>query len=147
MSFILGKKSKAQLVGCEPGVVANVVIAIAICESDFSVFDGIRGARQQAHMLQTGVSKSKNSYHLYGLAVDLVPYFDGRNWWEEKDNPDLQKRIDTSFKNINIAMKEASKITGIPMDNGFDLWGWDNPHWQRTGWRQKYDIRKLKHEL
>ena len=145
-NYVLGKKSKEQLVGVEPGIVANVVIAIAICESDFSVFDGIRGARQQAHMLQTGVSKSKNSYHLYGLAVDLVPYFDGRNWWDSKD-PTTQKRIDKAFRDISAAMNKASKITGIPVDNGFKLWGWDKPHWQRTGWRQRYDIRKLKHEL
>ena len=146
MGYILGNKSKAQLVGVEPGIIANVVIAISICQSDFSVFDGIRGARQQAHMVQTGVSTSLNSYHLYGNAVDLVPWFDGRNWWDSSD-PVIQKRIDKAFKDIAIVMKKAQKITGIKMDNGFDLWGWDKPHWQRTGWRQLYDIRTIKHEL
>jgi hypothetical protein len=146
MSYVLGNKSKAQLVGVEPRLVAAVVLAISSCESDFSVFDGIRGARQQAYMVQKGVSKSTNSYHLYGLAVDLVPYFSGRNWWDSTD-PSTQKRINKAFKDIHNAMKAASRIVGISIDNGFDLWGWDNPHWQLTGLRQVYDIRNIKHEL
>jgi hypothetical protein len=146
MTYFFGDKSKANLVGVEPSLIAVTTLAISMCKSDFSVFAGVRSQREQNHLVAKGVSKSSNSYHLYGLAVDLVPYFEGRNWWDSPDKK-IQQRIDQCFLDITEAMNQAKEIVGIEVDNGFKLWGWDKPHWQRTGWRQKYDIRNLKHNL
>ncbi len=146
MSYRLGNKSMGQLVGVHPSLVACVVQAIKTTGSDFSVFDGLRNNAQQAHLVSVGASKTYNSYHLYGLAVDLVPYFSGRNWWDSKDKA-IQEQIDKAFSDINVAMAVAAKGLGLKVDNGFDLWGWDKPHFQLTGMRGRYDIRKLPHDL
>jgi lysophospholipase L1-like esterase len=65
------------------------------------------------------------------LAVDLVAYVNGKPTWEEKYYPKIAE-----------AMKIIINKYGLPIDNGFDLWGWDMPHWQLTGFKTKYDIRK-----
>ena len=145
-NFALGRKSMGQLVGVHPSLSACVVLAIQKAGSDFSVFDGLRNDAQQAHMVSIGASKTYNSYHLYGLAVDLVPWFDGRNWWDSKD-PATQRRIDEAFADIKKAMQEAARDLNLKIDNGADLWGWDKPHFQMTGMRPYYNIRTLPHDL
>lgn len=146
MSYVLGNKSLGQLVGIHPSLIACVFKAIQTTDSDFSVFDGLRNDRQQAHMVSIGASKTYNSYHLYGLAVDLVPFFHGRNWWDSKDK-ETQQRIDKAFSDISHAMFHAARELRVKVDNGYDLWGFDKPHFQLTGIRSQYDIRTLPHDL
>ena len=75
-----------------------------------------------------------DSYHLYGLAVDLVPYVDGKFTWKD----------DAAFSAVAVAMKQVIYTHGLKIDWGFDLWKWDKPHWQMTGMKAAYDVRKLK---
>jgi peptidoglycan L-alanyl-D-glutamate endopeptidase CwlK len=46
----------------------------AIKEFNFSVIDGLRDLKTQKLYFESGKSKTMNSKHLKGLAVDLVPY-------------------------------------------------------------------------
>ena len=121
-----------ELIGVHPILAFAVVKAIEITQQDFMVFDGIRTTREQEKLVQRGVSKSYNSYHLYGLAVDLVAYVDGKPTWEERH-----------YGAIAEAMNEVIEKYDLPIKNGFQEWGWDMPHWEMTGWRPKYDIRKI----
>ncbi len=129
----LSKRSWRELQGVHPVLAFAVEEAIKITKQDFMVFDGVRTTKEQEKLVARGVSKTNNSYHLYGLAVDLVAYVNGKPTWEEK-----------YYKEIAIAMKQViktHKLKGI--DWGYDLWGWDLAHWQMTGLRKKYDIRKM----
>lgn len=87
MSYVLGKKSLAELNGVHPKLVECVKIAIVRTRQDFGVHDGLRTVEEQRRNVIAGVSRTMNSKHLrqadgYSHAVDLVPYINGRLRWE-----------------------------------------------------------------
>ena len=82
MGFSLGKRSLAELEGVHEELVAVVNHAIKITQVDFAVHDGIRTQDEQAALVARGASKTMNSRHLTGHAVDLVPYINGKLRWE-----------------------------------------------------------------
>lgn len=109
MTYYLGAKSKANLVGVHPDMVGIVEHAITVTEQDFAVHDGLRTPERQNMLFLRGASKLdgiiKKSRHQpgesgYGHAVDLVPYIDG----------ELRYEWDLIFP-ICDAMKEAAKRT------------------------------------
>jgi peptidoglycan LD-endopeptidase CwlK len=111
VSFRLGASSEANLVGVHEGVVAVVRKAILITDIDFTVHDGLRTLLEQKKLVASGASRTVDSYHLTGDAVDLVPYVNGKLRWE------------TALCNeIARAMLEASGQLGVRL-----TWGrvWD----------------------
>lgn len=87
MTFVLGKRSLANLAGVHPDLVRVVKAAIGLSDQDFGVHEGLRTLDRQAEYVRRGVSKTMRSKHLrqaddYGHAVDLVPYIDGQLRWE-----------------------------------------------------------------
>ena len=129
MSYVLGRKSLAELEGVEPRLVSVVKMAIRLTEQDFSVHDGIRTLKEQEEYVRRGVSKTMNSKHLaqpdgFGHAVDLVPYINGQLRWE--------------WKPIYILM-EAVKQSAIDHDVKL-RWG---GVWDRT----LNDLGDLEHEV
>ncbi len=130
--YQLSNRSLKVLVGVHPVLEYCVYEAIKITDQDFMVLDGVRKTDEQQKLVDRGVSKTMNSYHLYGLAVDLVAYVDGKPSWEPK-----------YYDAIAVAMKRVIEKCNLPIEWGFDKWSWDMPHWQLTGMRAEYDIRKL----
>jgi len=131
--YRLSTRSRKKLIGVHPFLSFAVEKAIEICEVDFGVIEGVRSFQRQKSLVKQGRSKTFNSYHLYGLAVDLVPWIDGNFRWDD----------DEAFKKIAKAMKEVIDRYKLPIEWGYELWGWDKPHWQMSGWRGKYDVRKI----
>lgn len=138
--YNLGTRSKTELQGVHPILAFAVYMAIKRTKQDFGVIDkgGVRTDGEQADMYAQGRTKegskitwTLDSFHQYGLAVDLVAYVDGKFTWESKYYPEIIK-----------AMKEVIKEYDLPIDHGFDLWGKDLPHWQLTGMKDQYDVRK-----
>lgn len=118
MSFALGERSQRNLEGVHPDLVSVVKRAIGITKQDFMVIEGMRSLERQKQLLAEGKSKTMNSRHLTGHAVDLCPYPVD---WNDADK----------FVAISEAMKEAAKELDIPLEWGGD-WknGWDKPHYQ-----------------
>jgi peptidoglycan L-alanyl-D-glutamate endopeptidase CwlK len=89
MTFTLGNKSRLELQGVHPSLVAVVERAIQLTDQDFSVHDGLRTEAEQREYVKRGVSKTMNSMHRkqpdgFGHAVDLVPWVNGKLRWEWK---------------------------------------------------------------
>ncbi len=89
MSFVLSTRSRAELKGVHPDLIAVVERAIVLTAQDFTVHDGVRTLEQQKALVRSGASKTLNSRHLvkpdgYGHAVDLVPWIGGKPRWEWK---------------------------------------------------------------
>lgn len=82
MSFRLGKASEANLVGVDGRLVQVVRRAILITDIDFMVHDGLRTLEEQKRLVATGASRTLDSLHLVGKAVDLVPWVNGKLRWE-----------------------------------------------------------------
>lgn len=111
MSFRLGTASESNLVGVHPDIAAVVRKAILITEIDFSVHDGLRTLLEQKKLVASGASRTLDSYHLTGDAVDLVPYVGGKLRWEMPLCNEIAR-----------AMFEASGALGVRL-----VWGrvWD----------------------
>lgn len=87
MTYTLGSKSNAALIGVHPIIVSVVRSAIELSEQDFAVFEGLRSLATQKEYLKRGVTKTLASKHLkqsdgLGHAVDLVPWIAGQVRWE-----------------------------------------------------------------
>jgi len=134
VSYKLSERSLSRLVGLHPALSFAVTEAIRVTPVDFGVIEGVRTIERQRELVETGKSKTLDSYHLYGLAVDLVPYIDGRYRWDD----------DTAFSAVAGAMKQVIDTHGLKIDWGWELWQWDKPHWQMTGMKTVYDVRRLE---
>jgi peptidoglycan L-alanyl-D-glutamate endopeptidase CwlK len=125
MSYQLGKRSLARLEGVHPDLVKVVKRAIEITEVDFTVLEGVRTVSRQRQLVKSGASKTMNSRHLTGHAVDLGAWVGGKVRW---DWPLYYK--------IAAAMKQAAKELGQPIEWGGDWRSFkDGPHWQLP-WRE-----------
>lgn len=126
MPFKLGTKSLKELEGVHPSLVAVVKRAIQTTTQDFTVFDGLRTIEEQKEHVRKGNSKTMNSKHLTGRAVDLVPWINEGPRWEPL----------SAFQPIALAMKLAAKELGVPVNWGGEWKTFkDYPHWELPdGW-------------
>lgn len=82
MTFQLSQRSKDNLRGVNPKLVAVVERAILLTEMDFAVIEGVRTTMRQAELVKAGASQTMASKHIEGKAVDLMAYLNGRASWE-----------------------------------------------------------------
>ena len=124
MSFYLGRRSLFNLKGVHPDLVRVVEEAIFITKVDFVITCGMRTLEEQKILFKAGASKTMNSRHLTGHAVDLAPI-----------SP-LDKKVSWAwpfFYNLNDAMKIAAKACKVPIEWGGECWlpdFQDGPHFQ-----------------
>lgn len=57
-------------------------LALKYSLQDFVVYDGIRTYKEQVALKSAGKSKTLQSKHLVGLAIDLVPWINGAPVWD-----------------------------------------------------------------
>lgn len=120
MTYKLNTRSLQNLSGVHPDLVAVVEAAIKITKQDFVVIEGVRNINRQRELFKSGKSKTMNSRHLTGHAVDICPYPVD---WDDKEK----------FEAISDAMKDAAKKLKVSIEWGGD-WknAWDKPHYQLT---------------
>lgn len=118
--YYLGRRSRQNLQGVHPDLVAIVERAIEITAVDFTVIEGLRTRKRQAKLMRIGASQTMNSRHLSGHAVDLMALSGGKGAW---DWP--------LYYRIADAMKQAAQDLGVPVEWGGDWRSFkDGPHWQ-----------------
>lgn len=82
MRFKLSNRSLKNLVGVHPDLVRVVKQAIILTPIDFAVTEGVRTIERQKMLVESGASRTMNSQHLAGRAVDLVALIDGEVRWD-----------------------------------------------------------------
>ncbi len=120
MGFILSRRSLKNLEGVHEDLVRVVKRALEITPVDFTVIEGIRSEERQKKLFASGASKTMNSRHLTGHAVDLAAWVDGNiDWhWEH-------------YEKIADAVKSAGKELGVAVEWGGDWKTFkDGPHFQ-----------------
>lgn len=124
--YKLGTRSLERLQGVHPDLVAVVKLAIQKTEIDFTVLEGLRTKERQVQLVASGASRTMNSRHLTGHAVDLGAMLNGKVEWSWP-----------LYDKIAKAMKEAAAELEIPVEWGGDFKSFkDGPHWQLS--RDKY---------
>ena len=82
MSIVLGQRSLSRLEGVHPDLVRVVKKAAALSSLDFTVLEGLRTVDRQKQLMDLGATKTMNSRHLTGHAVDLAPMVGGTVRWD-----------------------------------------------------------------
>jgi len=111
MAFRLSSRSLARLDGVHPDLIRVVKRAIQITPVDFGITEGLRTKERQRELVAKGASRTLNSRHLTGHAVDVVAYIGSEVRWDWPLYP-----------KIAAAFRQAAKEEGIPI-----IWGGDWP--------------------
>ena len=103
--FKFGVSSERELVGVHPDLVRVTRRALELSVQDFCVFDGIRTLKEQQQYVKDGKSKTMQSKHLKGLAVDLVPWIGGKPVWDWDGCYKIACAMDTAATELGLAHK------------------------------------------
>lgn len=113
-------RSLRALNGVDPRLIAVATRALLTGPLDFVVTQGLRTREQQAELVRTGASRTMNSRHITGHAIDLAPYVDGQVRW---DWP--------LFHSLAAAMLESAQALKVPLEWGGNWQSFpDGPHFQ-----------------
>lgn len=122
MGFILSAKSEINLIGVNPDLVKLVRRALELTAVDFVVIEGKRTKERQRELVAAGKSRTMNSRHLTGHAVDVAALDKYKVSWSLP-----------LYRKIADAFKAASAELGIPIEWGGEKWApgfIDGPHFQ-----------------
>lgn len=120
MTFALSSRSEHALQGVNPDLVRVVRRAITLTNIDFVVTEGLRTPERQAELVKAGASKTMNSRHITGHAVDLAPIIAGQIRWDWPP-----------FHELARAMKQAAAAEGVALVWGGDWTRFkDGPHFE-----------------
>jgi peptidoglycan L-alanyl-D-glutamate endopeptidase CwlK len=128
--FRLSQRSLSRLAGVHPDLLAVVHYAIRITPVDFGIPEdgGVRTDYRQMQLVAEGKSKTRDSRHLTGHAVDNFAYVDGK-----------YSDVMTHVMAVHYAFVKAGQALGVPL-----RWGGD---WDGDGVTEKGENDFVHHEL
>lgn len=97
-------KSLAKLTEVHEHLALVFKEAIGASPYDFGITEGVRTRERQKELVEAGKSKTMNSRHLTGHAVDIAVYKDGKISWDF----DLYKEVADHIKSV--ALKQHTPI-------------------------------------
>jgi len=125
MSIVLGPRSLSRLQDVHPDLVRVVHRAAAMSDLDFAVLEGRRSLARQQTLMANGATRTLNSRHLTGHAVDLAPMLGNTVSWDWPLYHRLAKIV-----------KAAAAVENVPITWGGDWRTFkDGPHWELP-WKQ-----------
>lgn len=107
--FKFSTRSIRAMEGVDKELVEVAYRALELTTVDFIIVEGVRSIATQRRYVDEGKSKTMNSRHLYGKALDFVAYVDGRASYDLKH-----------MKKIADAFKEAARELSVKI-----VWGGD----------------------
>ena len=124
----LTKLDRQRLNGVHKDLVAVIEKAAEITTIPFRITEGLRTRERQAQLVKAGFSKTMNSRHLTGHAVDLVPMLDVNK--DGKINS-VDMYDWGAMRKLAPIIKRAAKMAKVPVEWGGDWVKFpDAPHWQ-----------------
>lgn len=105
MTFKLGKRSLDRLTGVHPDLVAVVNRAIARSGVDFTVVEGLRTVERQRKLVKAGASRTMDSRHITGHAVDLGAWVGGTVRWDWPLYLKIAEAVRTASQELNTPIR------------------------------------------
>lgn len=131
----LNDASEKKLAGVHPDLQAVIHKAAEISDMTFVVTEGLRSRERQAQLVKAGASRTMNSRHITGHAVDLAVWVD-----TDKDGvvDGGEIRWDWPlYAKLSKIVKEAAMQVSVPIVWGGDWKSFrDGPHFELD--RRKY---------
>jgi peptidoglycan L-alanyl-D-glutamate endopeptidase CwlK len=119
-NFKLSARSLERMQRVHPDLVRVILHAIKITEVDFGVTEGVRTIEKQREYFTRGASKTMNSRHLTGHAIDLVAYVGASVSWDW-----------ILYHQIASAVKDAARLEKVAIVWGGDWTSFkDGPHFE-----------------
>lgn len=118
--FTFSTRSRRNLDGVHPALVKVAARALELSPVDFMVTEGLRSVTRQKELFRAGATRTMNSRHLTGHALDVAALVGGKVRW---DWP--------LYAQIAQAFKQAALEQGVAL-----VWGgdWrtfkDGPHFE-----------------
>ena len=106
---MLNERSLKNLQGVHPDLVKVVHRADELTELEFIITEGLRSKERQRELFAKGLSKTLNSRHITGHAVDFAPILYGTVTWKTP-----------AFLPIIKAFKKAAEELKVPIVSGGD---------------------------
>jgi peptidoglycan L-alanyl-D-glutamate endopeptidase CwlK len=120
VTFRFSARSLRNLQGVHPDLVRIAHRALEITVIDFVVIEGLRTLKRQRQLVAAGASRTMNSRHLTGHAIDIAPIVARQIRW---DWP--------LFRKLEPTVKQAAAELAVQIEWGGDwLTFKDGPHWQ-----------------
>ena len=116
----MSSRSLSHLDGVDPRLAMLVGVVSLETEYDFIVIDGLRTLAEQRVLLQRGVTRTLDSYHITGHAIDVAIWHEGKVQWV----PEMYRVLAQRFKKAATAMSIDLKC-GVDFKSFFD-----GPHFQ-----------------
>lgn len=125
----LGSKSKARLSTVKPELQAVVMKAFETVPFDVTVLEGVRTVERQKELVAKGASKTMNSKHITGDAVDLAPY--PIDWNDKSRFNELARHMLNAASELGIKIRWGGdwNMDGDWKDESF----YDGPHFELRG--------------
>lgn len=124
MSFKFSQRSLDNLDGVHPDLQAVAHKALELASIDFVVIEGLRSVSRQKKLFESGASRTMNSRHLTGHAIDIAAWVDGTVRW---DWP--------LYDVLAVYFKKAANDLGVKIIWGGDWQSFkDGPHYELCRW-------------
>ncbi len=121
MNFKLSKRSRDRLKGVHPDLVKVIERAIEITPIDFVVLEGLRTMERQKELVKSGASKTLNSRHLDGKAVDLGAWVGGQVRWDWPLYHRIADAVQQAAKELGVAIVWGGSWASFPDGPHFEL--------------------------
>lgn len=117
---MLNDRSLQRLTGVHPDIALTIEAAALDSPLEFQVSQGLRSVSEQRRLVAEGKSKTMNSRHLTGHAVDIFVVIDGKANWDFKN-----------YRKVADHVKKVAKRLGKSIQWGGDWKSFkDGPHFQ-----------------
>lgn len=128
--MMLDERSMRRLVGVHPALVSVVLKAAELADDEtFVVTEGPRTYDRQLELFKAKKSKTMNSRHLTGHAVDLACWFD-KDADKVVDANELSWKF-ADYQNLAAVVKDAASRLGVQIVWGGDWTTFkDGPHFE-----------------
>lgn len=119
--FQLSQKSKDRLIGVHPDLVRVVFRALELSDIDFAVLEGVRSKARQKQLVAAGASRTMNSRHLTGHAVDLGAVVAGTVRWDWPLYYQIAKAMKAAAKELKVSIAWGGDWLAFPDGPHFEL--------------------------
>ncbi len=96
------QRSLSRLEGVHEDLVKVMLEAIKESPYDFGITEGVRTPERQKELYEGGLSRTMNSRHLTGHAVDIAVWVDGKVVWDFPKYQEVAEHIEKVAQTLNV---------------------------------------------